>query len=736
MNFELTEDQEMMREMFARFLDENSSMARVRAAAPSGFDATMWRGLAEQGALSIRVPEAAGGLGMGLFEAALLMEEAGRTLIAGPLAEALVAARLLATMGGDAWPMAPVLNGTSVVTLALHDVALQPTQWVAGGLVADAVIARRGDAVVLLNVPAEARKAVENLAGTPMVELNLGAFDETILSNDVAAFKAAIEEWKLLIAAGLAGLAKESLKLAATYASERKQFGQFIGQFQGISHPLADLVCEADGGKLLVWKAIRDIADGGKDAGAAISIATWWNAIAAARCVAQALHSFGGYGLTTDYDIHLFNLRAKAWPLMLGDPADLLEEAGRRLYAGETTSLPDAGECPISFDLGEDAAEMTREIDAFFTTQVTAEERAQFHYSWEGFVPSVHKKLADAGLLFPGLPGDLRHKKLSHYAQMAAMDAYEHHGYNNPAANVTQMVALIIHRFGSDELKADVLPKLMQGEAICSLGYSEPSAGSDVFAAQCKATPVGPEGSNNRGWRIDGTKMFTSGANLSSYVLMLCRTNTEVAKHAGLTMFIVPLKAEGVTVQPVYTFQEERTNITFYDNVRIPDSWRLGEVDGGVKTMSASLELEHGGGFGKYMRKMLEAGEAACREIRRSGRPLIEEPQAQARLARTLAHLWISELHTYRAQWTIAEKRPNPAYGPMAKMFSSEKFLTDARDLLDLTAPHSLSSRPGPTAALNLFYRHAQGATIYGGTSEVHRSMIAERNLGLPRTRA
>ncbi len=736
MNFELTEDQEMMREMFARFLDENSSMARVRAAAPSGFDATMWRGLAEQGALSIRVPETAGGLGMGLFEAALLMEEAGRTLIAGPLAEALVAARLLATMGGDAWPMAHVLNGTSVVTLALHDVALQPTQWVAGGLVADAVIARRGDAVVLLNVPAEARKAVENLAGTPMVELSLGAFDETILSNDVVAFKAAIEEWKLLIAAGLAGLAKESLKLAATYASERKQFGQFIGQFQGISHPLADLVCEADGGKLLVWKAIRDIADGGKDAGAAISIATWWNAIAAARCVAQALHSFGGYGLTTDYDIHLFNLRAKAWPLMLGDPADLLEEAGRRLYAGETTSLPDAGECPISFDLGEDAAEMTREIDAFFTTQVTAEERAQFHYSWEGFVPSVHKKIADAGLLFPGLPGDLRHKKLSHYAQMAAMDAYEHHGYNNPAANVTQMVALIIHRFGSDELKADVLPKLMQGEAICSLGYSEPSAGSDVFAAQCKATPVGPEGSNNRGWRIDGTKMFTSGANLSSYVLMLCRTNTEVAKHAGLTMFIVPLKAEGVTVQPVYTFQEERTNITFYDNVRIPDSWRLGEVDGGVKTMSASLELEHGGGFGKYMRKMLEAGEAACREIRRSGRPLIEEPQAQARLARTLAHLWISELHTYRAQWTIAEKRPNPAYGPMAKMFSSEKFLTDARDLLDLTAPYSLSSRPGPTAALNLFYRHAQGATIYGGTSEVHRSMIAERNLGLPRTRA
>ncbi len=730
MNFDLTDDQQMMRDMFARFLDENSSMERVRAAAPSGFDGDLWRGLAEQGALSIRVPEDAGGLGLGLFDATLLMHEAGRTLVSGPLAEALVAARLLAQAGGQDALLARILSGEAVVTLALHDVAAQPRQWIAGGSVAEAVLARRGHEVLLISVPEAQRMFEPSLANTPMAEIDLNALSSISLHLTVAQFEAGVEEWKLLIAAGLAGISDQSLRLAAAYASERKQFGQFIGQFQAISHPLADLVCEADGGTFLVWKAIRDIADGHPEAAATISIAAWWNTITAARCVAQALHTFGGYGLTTEYDIHLFNLRAKAWPLMLGDPAMLLEEAGRRLYAGETTTLPEAGLCPIEFDLGADAAEITREINDFFASQVSDEERAQFHYSWEGFVPTVHKKLAEAGLLFPGLPGDLRGKKLSHYAQMAAMDAYEHHGYNNPAANVTQMVALIIHRFGSDELKADLLPKLMRGEAICSLGYSEPGAGSDVFAAQCKATPDG------NGWRIDGTKMFTSGANLSSYVLMLCRTNTEVAKHAGLTMFIVPLKAEGVTVQPVYTFQEERTNITFYDNVRIPDSWRLGEVDGGVKTMSASLELEHGGGFGKYMRKMLEAGEAACRAITRNGQPLIEEPQAQARLARTAAHLWLSELITFRAQWVIAEKKPNRAYGPMAKMFSSEKFLTDARDLLDLTAPQSLSLRSGPTAALNLFYRHAQGATIYGGTSEVHRSMIAERNLGLPRTRA
>ncbi len=738
MNFDLTDDQEMMRDMFARFLDDNSSTARVRAAAPSGFDDALWKGLAEQGALSIRVPEASGGLGMGLIDAAVFMEEAGRTLASGPLAEALVAARLLALFGGYADLLDQVLTGETVVTLAFHDIAKQSRQWIAGGLVAAHIIAQNGDDVVLITVPEGARVAEENLADSPLAEIDLCAQSQVVLGSGteaLAMFAAGVEEWKLLVSAALAGLGREALKLAAAYASERKQFGQFIGQFQAISHPLADLICEIDGGKFLVWKAIRDIADGAPIAGAAISVAAWWNAEAAARATAQALHTFGGYGLTTEYDIFLFNLRAKAWPLVLGDPQRLLDEAGRRLYAGETTALPDAGESPIDFDLGDDATAIAQEIHGFFAANVTPEMRDKFHYSWEGYNPDLNRKLAAENLLYLGLPKDVGGRGLSPYAKIAAMDAFELEGYNNPAAGVSQMVALIIHRFGSDDLKQDVLPKIMSGEVICSLGYSEPGAGSDVFAAQCRATPDG------NGWRIDGTKMFTSGANLASYVLMLARTNAEVAKHKGLTMFIVPLKTngeqtEGVTVQPVYTFQDERTNITFYDNVKIPDSWRLGDVDGGVKTMSASLELEHGGGFAKYQRAMLHAGEQLCREIVTHGTPLIDDPAAQTRLARTVANLWVSELLTFRATWVIAEKRTNLAYGPMAKMFSSEKFLTDARDLLDLTAPLSLSKRKGAAAEINMFYRHAQGSTIYGGTSEVHRSMIAERGLGLPRTRA
>ncbi|MDE2405128.1 MAG: acyl-CoA dehydrogenase [Sphingomonadales bacterium] len=734
MNFDLTEEQEMMRDMFARFLDENSSSARVRAALPSGFDRELWQGLAELGALGLRVPEASGGLGMGAFDAGVLMEEAGRTLASGPLAEALVAARLLALLGGQDALLGEAIAGAKVVTIAFNDIAEFGRQWVAGGLVADAVLARRGNDVVLVTVPAEARVAEENLASTPIAELDLAGLPGEVLGSGAAAvalYEAAVEEWKILMTLALSGLARAALMQAAAYSGERKAFGVFIGTFQALSHPMADLICEIDSAKFLAWKALRSIADGEANGGALVSLGLWYAAGAAGRTGRHAVQTFGGIGLTLEHDIHLFTLRSKAWPLVAGDPDDWLAEAGRRLYAGEVASLPDVGEVPVEFDLGEDARKIQDEIHAFFAKNVTDEQREKFHFSWEGHDPVIHKQLVEANLAYLQMPKDVGGRGLSPYEVTAARDAFEEEGWNNPVAGVAQMVALIMHRFGTDELKRDVLAKVMAGDAICSLGYSEPGCGSDVFAATCKATQL-EDGS----WRIDGTKMWTSGANLTDYVLMLTRTDPDLPKHKGLTMFIVPLKAEGVTVQGVHTFMDERTNITFYDNVRIPDSWRLGEINGGARTMAASLELEHGGGFAKVQRVLLEAAVELCGEIAvKGGGKLIDTERAQMRLARTYANVVASEMIAYRANWSQVHGKGNGAYGPMAKAYSSELFITDSRDLLDLTAPHSLSKRKGPAGTVNLEYRHAHGTTIYGGSSQVHRSMIAEKGLGLPRSR-
>ncbi len=730
MNFEPSEDQTMIAETFARFLDEHSSMVRVRAALPLGHDAALWRGLAEMGCFGMRVPEAAGGSGLGLFDAILFMEEAGRTLASGPLAEAIIAAQILAAAREDAL-LEAVLSGTKIVTIALQDAAA-PVQIVAGGAVADFVLVRDAGSIFLVTPAPHETQAKSNLAGTPIaaIRLDSGADRRRLEGNATDAFAKGLEEWKLLTAAALAGLGLESIRLAAAYASERVQFGQLIGTYQGISHPLADLYVETLGGRHFLWKTVRDIADGATDAAAEIPLALWWAAGAAGRSVAQALHTFGGYGLTTEYDIHLYNLRAKAWPLVHGDPALLLNEGGQRLYANAPAPLPDAGEVSINFDLGEEARVLAAEVDAFFKETLTPELRAKAHYSFAGHDPGVHQKLAQAGLLFPSWAKENGGRGASPYATSAAMGVWEDYNWSSHAAGTTQMVGAIIRAFGSDELKSEVLSRIVAGEAICSLGFSEPASGSDVFNAKTRATPEG------NGWRIDGQKMFTSGANIADYVLMLTRTDPDVAKHKGLTMFIVPLKAKGIEIQPVYTFQDERTNITFYDGVHIPDSYRLGAVNGGVKVMSASLEMEHGASWIKSQRHMLHEAEVFCRETNRNGQAMIEDPKIAARLAKVFAGNVVTEVINYYSLWSSVERKPHRGQGSMSKLFSSERFRTDAADLLDLLAPESLFTDDGPAAYINLSYRHAQGTTIYGGTSEVHRSMVAERALNLPRTRA
>jgi len=733
MQLGLNDDQQMLQDSFARYLDANSTMARVRKAMAdsAGFDRELWSGLAELGTFAMRVPEDAGGLGMGTMDAALVMEEAGRTLASAPVAEGILAARVIAQLSGEG--IDEVMSGEDVATLAFHDIAAQPLQWLNGGTGADLVVARNGDAVVLVTLTDADRKVEETLADNGIAEIDLAKAEQTVLGSGADALgvlAAALEEWKLLTAAQLGGLAREAVRLAAAYACERKAFGVPIGTYQAMSHPLANLQVDIEGGRMFTRKAIHMAGAAEDQAGAMVPLALWWAAKTASAAGIQALRTFGGYGLTTEYDIFLYNLRAKAFALVAGDPARLLEQAGRRLYAGEAAVLPDVAPVTIDFDLGDEARALAREVDDFFTETLTPELQAHAHYSWDGHHPEVHRKLAQAGLLFPELPPEQGGRGVAPYASHAMSEVWEEHGWSGHAKGTTMMVAAMIDQYGSDELKDEVLTKILAGEAICSLGYSEPGSGSDVFAAQTRATPEG------NGWRIDGTKMFTSGANIADYVIMLCRTNTEVAKHKGLTMFILPLKAEGITVQPVYTFQDERTNITFYDNVKVPDSWRLGDVDGGVRTMSAALALEHrGGGFSKAHGMAIRMAEDLAREIVFDGVPLIEDRTAQARLAKAHANHKVSEMLSLRALWGAEEKLDLPASGPMAKLFSSEKFLEDGSDLLDLTAPLSLSKREKAAAYVNQSYRHAHGTTIYAGTSEIHRSMIAERALGLPRTR-
>jgi 3-oxochol-4-en-24-oyl-CoA dehydrogenase len=730
----LPNDSQPVKEMFERFFAAESTPARVRAAEPVGFDPALWQELVALDAPFMRLSEEAGGGGMSLFDATVMMEQAGRRLAAAPLAESLVALRILGEVGGETareW-INKVRDGETVLTLALKPVTDGKTQLVPGGAVASAVLVLDGDQLAI-ELPAAPLEAPSSLGGNALGQFTSGQGKRLPLASNAdaaAIYAAGIEEWKLLTASALGGLADEAVKMASAYATEREAFGQPIGTYQGISHPLANDIIDVDGIKMLVWSALRDLADGAEGAGATVSESFWWAAKTATSSVAHALHTFGGYGLTNEYDIQLYHRRAKSWAQALGNPDSELVRAGRRLFQGEAAHLPVPGVVEVSFETPDTGRELADETRAVYDAVLDPEKHQLFEHNFEAFSWDVHQALGKAGLLFPHWPEKWGGRGADADSTRASMAVGNDVGWAGLPRGVTGLAGNMIQKFGSEALQEKVLLPFARGEVTSCLGYTEPSGGSDVFAARTRAVRDGDD------WIINGQKMFTSGAEWASYVLLLTRTNPDVPKHKGLTMFLVPLNLPGIEIHPVHTFMDERTNATFYADVRVPDLYRIGEVNGGLKCMASALSEEQGGAHYHYqLRDMIEAITHWGKDEERDGMPFLEHPGTLATLARTHAAARISEGLAARALWTHIAGEPDLAYGPASKIFSTQAFIDLSAELLDLAAPGTLLRGKSGLSVVEKGYRHSTATSIYGGSSEVLRSMIAERRLGMPRSR-
>jgi alkylation response protein AidB-like acyl-CoA dehydrogenase len=714
LKLEISEDQKLLNDSFARFFEEESSMARVRAAEPLGFDAALQRSVAEQ---------------------------AGRQLASAPLAEGVVAARLLAELGGAAakgW-LDGALSGEKVVTLALHEVRPGAAQMIPGGAVADGVLTLQGDEVALMAI-ARRNQAQPNHGSQPIAKLVLagaGAQGERILvakgpaARD--AFLGGVEEWKLLTAAALNGLSRRSLEMAVDYARDRVQFGRAIGSYQAVAHPLADRAVDVDAAQLFTWWAIQQVAEQTPEAGAAVAMAYWWSCKTADETTRRAVHTYGGYGVTLEYDLQLYFRRAKAWPLVLGDPADQLALGGRRLWLDTApVPLPDVGDSSLDFSFGAEAEALAQETRELLTQIAPKTPRAAAHWSYEGHEPEVARRLGERGLYHPSWPEAWGGRGVHPYASALALSTWPEFKVASHPQSTSHFVGATVMMCGQDMLKEKVLPAMGKGLANCSLGYSEPASGSDIFAARTRA--AWDEAAQE--WVINGQKMFTSGAEMTDYIFLLTRTDPDAAKHSGITMFLVPGDTPGIEVHPVHTMQEERTNATFYDNVRISDLYRVGEVNGGLKVLGAALVMEHGGVFRPGAHDLVQAAVDWARQPGVDGRPRLEDKDTLVRIARVKVHAILKELIAKRGMYYgVNHPGRRTAYGPMAKLFGSESFQRDMTDLIDLTAPDSLFHGLGGLGGIEIGHRQAQIGTIYGGTGEVHRSTIAEVGLNLPRSR-
>lgn len=386
----------------------------------------------------------------------------------------------------------------------------------------------------------------------------------------------------------------------------------------------------------------------------------------------------------------------------------------------------------MHFQLDEGTEAFRVEVRAHLGEVMTPEFEERIYRSGVVHDDDFARGLVDNGFFAPGWPVELGGGGRSAMEVQLLKEELMRADAPVYLSETTRMVASIIRQAGTPEMKARILPAALRGGITIALGFSEPECGSDVAAATTKAVRSGDE------WIINGSKMFTTNGHIADYVFLLTRTNPDKPKHKGLTMFLVPLDAAGVEAQAVWTLSGERTNITFYSDVRAGDDCRVGEVDGGWSVLGISLQDEHASGWGPHLVRLLEHAEQwaqSCTD--ESDSPPIADLDVRRRLARVAMEAEVATLLQRRCVWMIEQGQTPVAEGPMSKLFSTEALERATQDINELVGADSLRSYFEPTAPQNgrfeYLMRFSLGTTIYAGTSEVQRTIIAQRGLGLPR---
>jgi alkylation response protein AidB-like acyl-CoA dehydrogenase len=367
---------------------------------------------------------------------------------------------------------------------------------------------------------------------------------------------------------------------------------------------------------------------------------------------------------------------------------------------------------------GEDRA-FQRELREFLSAVVTDEVLERDRETGENFDEGVHLALGEAGYL----AADYRSEGDGGFSAVRrriweleigrAHTPWFHWG-------TTAMVAHTVERFAAPELTEEVLPGVLSGRLRLCLGYTEPDGGSDVATCKTRAVRDG-DGST---WVINGSKMFTSNAHNAHYVFLITNTDPSAPKHQSLTMFLVPLNSPGVEIQPLRTVDGDRTNITYYSDVRIDDRYRVGDVNAGWSVLRGALDVEHG---------TVERDGDGLQKIAVMTEHITLTAEAVDRIAATVTTSDSSV--AYRLGRAIARMEAAMSTPEMFGRVAIAQTMRDiSPELMDiLGAAGGLPADAAGVTGAEYVFRLAGPTGIYGGTLEVFRNMIAQHALGLGR---
>ena len=678
---------------WARSLDGRAVVRDADAAPDATFD-DVWKACVAMGVATIGLPEAVGGGGGSVLDAAVALEACAQELVPGPLLGVTVASSLL----GETEGIATAIGDGAVVGLALG--ASLERVW-------DTPVATHFLVPDLEDqwylVPAEVASAAPSSAtGIDLsrrygrVEVDLGA-DGVVpvpgLTSDVVR-RATVT----FAAAEASGVARWCLETAVEYAKVREQFGQKIGAFQAVKHLCAEMLETAEAVTAAAWDvASCAFADDEQWAFAAdvAAVTAFDGAVDVAKSCIQVL---GGIGFTYEHDAHLYLRRALALRALVGDGDAAATRLTDRAVAGVRRR--------VQADLEGRDADVRDEVRA------RADEIAT--------VPAEGQRaaLVEAGYLAPhwpepyGLGADA-------VTQIVIDEELARAGVERPDIVIAAWAIPTILEHGTEEQREKFVRPSLLGDLVWCQLFSEPSSGSDLASLRTKAVKV------DGGWRLTGQKVWNSVAERADWGICLARTNPDAPQHKGISYFLVNMKSDGIDVRPLREITGEALfNEVFLDDVFVPDDCVVGEIDEGWKLARTTLANE------RVAMASTRLGKSAERAVSLAEGDL--SPSQRMRVGRAVALSTVCSLLGLRSTLrSLAGQGPGPE-SSVAKLLG----VRNRQDAAELVVQLQGDALVAPSEQLQADLwelLNTRCLSIAGGTTQILRNIAGERILGLPR---
>ena len=671
-------------------------------AAASADVADLWSAAVEQGWFEL---SSAGALDLAVAAARRL----GRAACPLPLLDGYAATELLPTAGVDR-------GDVRVVISASADTLVD-----SGSAASHVFVVPKGGGRALLQPILEA---------TPLPGLAVPAWSRVTLGDGVAECEVDVVQadralmlTRLGKAARALGAAEYAHEMAIEHAKNRKQFGKVIGSFGAVQQRTAQCQIEIRSANLLLDDAVSALQSGAADAVFAAELAIGHIAAIAPQVQLGAHHTLAAIGYFEEHAAPWLFRRVHADVTLLGtlelqrgSVGDYLVETGARLPAA---------------NLGETGEAFRRELLAFITergardgapTPVTPDhetveamaERGWFGFAWPPEYGGRNASLAEEVVLNEEV-------------------TYNRVGATKALGSVMLLGGSIL-RHGTEEQKQKFLPIIAAGEMNFCLGYSEPEAGSDLASLRTRAVRDGDE------WVINGQKLWTTTGQEADWVWLAVKTDPDaVPRHAGISVLLVPMNTPGITIQQHRALSGEISCTVFYDNVRVPDSARIGEVNGGWKIIVDALAGERitMGNIAASLNRQLDdlvdfvrADDGVIVGPRGSAkRGLITDLAVRVQANRALVSAAVGSSSELSAMFDAA--MAGVMGGDLAEEFG-EATLSIFGPVAALSRDSAaLAAVPGG-GAFEYGLRQSIMYVVGGGTNDVQRGLIA-RGLGLPR---